>query len=304
MNFGKRTPEPDALSIVSAALERGITLFDTANAYTDGASERILGKALKKHRDRVQIATKAGFGRVSGKPEGLSRARMLTAIDESLSRLGTEYVDVYYLHVPDRSTPIEESLDAMATLIDSKKVRTWGVSNYASWEILEMMHLADARKMPRPAISQQMYNMLIRQLDIEYFRFAEKHSLHTTVYNPLAGGLLTGKHASTGEPGEPPKGSRFAQNSLYQRRYWSDAMFSRVAQLQDVANDAGLTLLELAYAWTKQRPGVDSILIGPGTVSHLTDALDALTKSVSAETSQRIDSLHKAWEGTDASYAR
>ena len=301
MNFGKRTPEPEALSIVSAALERGVTWFDTANAYTDGASERILGKALKPHRDRVQIATKVGFGRISGKPEGLSRTRMLAAIDESLGRLGTDYVDVYYLHVPDRATPIEESLDAMAALLESKKVRAWGVSNYASWEILEMMHLADTRGMPRPVVSQQMYNMLIRQLEIEYFRFANKVSLHTTVYNPLAGGLLSGKHTSAGEP---PKGSRFAQNSLYQRRYWSDAMFARVAELSEVAKAAGLTLLELSYAWTKGRPGVDSILIGPGTVSHLTDALDALTKSVDPETAQRIDSLYKTWEGTDATYAR
>ena len=301
MNFGKRTPEPEALSIVSLALERGVTWFDTANAYTDGASERILGKALKPHRDRVQIATKVGFGRISGKPEGLSRTRMLAAIDESLGRLGTDYVDVYYLHVPDRATPIEESLDAMAALLESKKVRAWGVSNYASWEILEMMHLADARKMPRPVISQQMYNMLIRQLEIEYFRFAAKFDLHTTVYNPLAGGLLSGKHL---EKGDPPKGSRFAQNSLYQRRYWSDAMFARVAQLNDVAKAAGLSLLELAYAWTKGRPGVGSILIGPGTLSHLTDALAALTKSVDPETAQRIDSLYKTWEGTDATYAR
>src|SRR5437870_5761894 len=117
MNFGKRTPEPDAARIVARAIERGLTFFDTANAYNDGDSERILGRAVKGRRESVQIATKVGFGRVDGKPEGLGRARILAAVDASLARLGTDYVDVYYLHVPDHRTPIEESLDAMHEIL-------------------------------------------------------------------------------------------------------------------------------------------------------------------------------------------
>lgn len=301
MNFGKRTPEPEALSILSAALERGITLFDTANAYTDGASEKIVGKALHKVRDRVQIATKVGFGRTGGKPEGLSRTRMLAAIDESLGRLNTDYVDIYYLHVPDRGTPIEETLDAMHSLLDSKKVRSWGVSNYASWEILEMLHYVERQKMPRPVISQQLYNLVIRQLDIEYFRFAEKFELHTTVYNPLAAGILSGKHKN---PADAVKTGRFVNNALYQRRYGTDTMCARVNDLTEVASDAGVSLLELAYAWTAARPGVDSILVGPGTLAHLTDAIQAVEKKLSPETNAAIDALYRAWEGTDVKYAR
>lgn len=301
MNFGKRTPEAEALSIISAALERGITLFDTANAYTDGASETITGKALGRVRDRVQIATKVGFGRNPGKPEGLSRARLFAAIDESLKRLSTDYVDIYYLHVPDRSTPIEETLDAMHSLLESKKVRAWGVSNYASWEILEMMHIADARNMPRPVISQQLYNMVIRQLDIEYFRFAQKFELHTTVYNPLAAGALSGKATAHADV---LKGKRFANNAMYQRRYGAESMYERITDLTQLANEAGIPLLDLAYAWVAGRPGVDSILVGPGTLSHLTDALRGIEIKLTPELNRSIDVLYQKWDGTDVKYAR
>src|SRR5262249_36579253 len=162
--------------------------------------------------------TKCGFGRIDGKPEGLSRARIEAAIDESLQRLRTEWVDIYYLHVPDHDTPIDETLEAVAELIQNKKISAWGVSNYAAWQILEMMHMANAdplkkHGLPRPAIAQQLYNVLLRQLDLEYFPFARRYKLHSTVYNPLAGGLLTGRHA---RDGSTQKGSRFDKNRLYQ----------------------------------------------------------------------------------------
>ena len=149
MNFGKRTDAAESGRIVARALERGLTFFDTANAYNEGESERILGQALKKVRESCIVATKVGFGRVNGKPEGLSRARILSAVDESLARLGTDYVDLYYLHAPDVTVPIEESVGAMQALLEAGKIRRWAVSNYASWQILEMNHIADARKMWR-----------------------------------------------------------------------------------------------------------------------------------------------------------
>ena len=167
MNFGKRTAEPEAKAIIARALERGIVVFDTANAYNEGESERIVGRALGKDRERVAIATKVGFGRVGGAFEGLRPERVLHAVDESLERLGTSFVDVYYLHVPDYKTPIEETLSAMKDVLLSKKAHAWGVSNYASWQILEIMHIADRTGMPRPVVSQQMYNLFIRQLDVE-----------------------------------------------------------------------------------------------------------------------------------------
>src|SRR6202035_814062 len=154
MNFGKRTAPAEAELIVRRALERGVRVFDTANGYNDGESERILGRALGGDRERVMVATKVGFGRVKGKLEGLSPAVMEQALAGSLERLGTGYADVYYLHVPDHATPIEQTLDTMKQLVDAGRVRSWGVSNFAAWQILEMNVLADARGLARPVVSQ------------------------------------------------------------------------------------------------------------------------------------------------------
>lgn len=301
MNFGKRTSEAESKAIVARALELGIVHIDTANAYNNGDSERIVGEAVAKRRDEVIIATKCGFGRVGDRPEGLGRARLFAAIDESLARLRSDWVDIYYLHVPDHGTPIEETLDAVAELLASKKVRAWGVSNYAAWQILEMIHLADARKMPRPVIAQQLYNVLLRQLDVEYFGFARRYGLHTTVYNPLAGGLLADKHA---RDGSTQRGSRFDRNGLYQRRYFTAAMFDRVDALRELARAEGMSTLELSYAWLSGAAGVDSILLGPATVTQLEEGVAACGRGLSPEVRGLVDALHRVWMGTDTSYVR
>lgn len=301
MNFGKRTAAPEAERIIHRALERGVTLFDTANAYCDGASEEILGRALAGRRDGALIATKVGFGRVGGAPEGLSRARISAALDESRKRLGVDVVDIYYLHVPDHATPIAETLEAIAAALDAGRIRAFGVSNYASWQILELFYACDRAGMQRPVIAQQLYNLLIRQLDLEYFRFASKYALHTTVYNPLAGGLLTNRYA-TGS--EIPKGSRFEKNKLYQGRYWSDAMLRYAEEVGAIASTEGLDRHTFAYAWLASCQNVDSILVGPGSVQHLDEAIDAVQKTITDESRQRADELYRAFQGTETSYAR
>lgn len=304
MNFGRRTDERESKRIIDRAFELGIRHFDTANAYVDGASERILGQSLAKKRDAVVIATKCGFARIGGKPEGLSRTRVLAAIDESLGRLGTDWVDILYLHVPDHATPIEETLGAIAELIEKKKIRAWGVSNYGAWQILEMMLAADSNRLgglPRPVIAQQLYNVLLRQLDVEYVPFAERYALHTTVFNPLAGGLLSGRHQ---RDGSTQKGSRFDKNRLYQGRYFTNAMFDRVDALADLARAEGMSLVDLAYAWTARARGVDSILLGPASLAQLEDGVHALQRELSPEARARIDALYRDWMGTDTSYVR
>lgn len=302
MNFGRRTPAAEAERIVRRAYDHGIRLFDTANMYNDGESERILGKAIAPVRNGSIIATKVGLGkRATGKgSEGLSRAAVLASIDASIGRLGVDYLDVLYLHAPDASTPIEETLDAIKTALSSGKIRAWGVSNYASWQVLEMIHQCDLFGIVRPAISQVIYNLLVRQIEVEYLRFSTRYDLHTTVYNPLAGGLLSGKHTL----GTIASGSRFDNNSLYQRRYLTEPMFHLVEQLGALAADAGLTLVDLSYAWLARRPGVDSILVGPGSVDHLDAAVDALAKDVPQDLARKIDDLHRAYLGTDVRYAR
>ncbi|MFO0550859.1 MAG: aldo/keto reductase [Polyangiaceae bacterium] len=301
MNFGKRTPAGDAVRIVSRALDRGIRIFDTANAYGDGESERILGQALRGRRADAIITTKVGFARIQGKLEGLAPARVTAALDESLERLGTDYIDLYYLHVPDHHTPIEDTLTAIAAAFEAGKIKAFGLSNYASWQMLECMKACDALGIQRPRVAQQLYNLLIRQLDLEYFRFARKYEVHTSVYNPLAGGLLTGRyrHGSA-----PAKGSRFDDNRLYQGRYWSRRMIELTDLYAEVARENGIGLIELAYAWLAGVPDVDSILVGPGSEEHLEQALDAVTLELTESTRARIDAIHKDFMGTETSYAR
>jgi aryl-alcohol dehydrogenase-like predicted oxidoreductase len=301
MNFGKRTDRAESERIVERALERGLKFFDTANAYNAGESERILGRALGSRRGECRIASKVGLDRRDDRAEGLSSGAIASAIDATLSRLGTDYVDVYYLHAPDHDTPIEETLDAVHALLDAGKIRHFGVSNYSAWQIFEMNALCDARGMPRPAISQVLYNVLIRELEVEYFAFARRYPIHTAVYNPLAGGLLAG---SARRDAGPRAGSRFDANKMYLGRYWTERMFERVDALRPIAEREGLTLVELGYAWIGGRPGVDSILVGPATTAQLDAAFDACRKTLSTEARAAIDELHRADLGTDTHYVR
>lgn len=288
MNFGKRTPEPEARRIVARALERGLTFFDTANAYVDGESERILGRALAGRP--AHIATKVGIGSKLSDPEGLAPERIEAAIDESLRRLGTDRVELYYFHKPDHSRPLEQSLGAMRKLIAAGKVGHFGVSNFASWQLLEMIQLG-----LKPSVSQLLYNLLVRQLEVEYFRFAKKYGVHTTVYNPLGGGLLAGKGNA---------GARFENNPMYQKRYQTDRFFELAEAFGRLAAEAGRTPVALSYQWVAARPGVDSILLGPASVEQLDAAIDAVAKPLPKEVIDRADQLYLAFQGTDAVYAR
>ncbi len=295
MNFGKRTAEKDARAIVARAIEHGFTCFDTANMYAEGESERILGRAIRADRDRVYLATKVG----AWKREGLAPERILASIEESLERLGTDYVDLYYLHVPDAKTPIRESMSAMKEVLASGKARAWGVSNYASWQILEMWHLAHDLGMPRPSVAQQLMNLVHRELEIEYLAFRRAYPIHLTIYNPLAGGLLTDRHVDAFE-----SGSRLTDNPLYVRRYATTPMRERAAELRAIAAREQRTLVELAYAFVAHERRVDSILVGPGTVAHLDEAVHAVTRPLPEELARELRSLEARWSGTDTHYTR
>lgn len=301
MNFGGRTDEPESLRIVARAIDRGVRLVDTANVYGDGASERIVGKALARDRERVLVATKVGVKREKGKPEGLAPARVLRAIDESLERLKMPFVDLYYLHAPDPQVPLAETIDAVVELLRAGKIKHWGMSNFASWQLLDATLIAKERGIEAPHVSQVIYNLLIRQLDVEYFKYAAAHPIHTTVYNALAGGLLSGRHR---RDAVPEKGSRFDANKMYQRRYWTERGFALVDAYAEIARTAGMSLVDLAYAWLAARPGVDSVLIGPASVAQLDAAIDACARRLPRETLDAIERVHEEALGTDARYAR
>jgi aryl-alcohol dehydrogenase-like predicted oxidoreductase len=303
MNFGRRTPEAEARRIVERALARGVRTFDTANAYNDGASERILGEALRgAAAGDIFVATKVGRAVTSrGEPEGLGRATVLAACEQSLARLGMDGVALYYLHAPDRETPFAETLDALEELRRAGRIARFGVSNFASWKGLETVTACDARGVPRPAASQVIYNAAIRQIEPEHLEFCATYGLHVTIYNPLAGGLLAGTLA----PGAAPSpGSRFGGNPMYQRRYLTDRMLTFARAFAELAARERRAPADVAHAWVAAQPGVDSILVGPGTVAHLDAALDALERPLSGEAHAAIADLQRAFDGTDARYAR
>jgi aryl-alcohol dehydrogenase-like predicted oxidoreductase len=266
MTFGAQVDEREAETMIDVALDAGITMFDTAGLYTEGASEEILGRVLKLKKSDALVATK-----VHPNPDGLGRAAIFRAIDTSLRRLQREYVDLYYLHSPDPQTPIEESLDAMAELVRAGKVRHVGVSNYAAWQISDIRHRSAQKGWPVVTFSQQMYNLVARRLEEEYAAFSDSAQLFDVVYNPLAGGLLTAKH---GLGSTPLPGSRFSQE-MYRRRYWNEQQFRAVERLSEAARAEGLSLIELALRWLLSRQLVDAVLIGASTVEQLRSNLAA-----------------------------
>jgi aryl-alcohol dehydrogenase-like predicted oxidoreductase len=301
MMFGKRVAEPEARRIVDRALDLGLNFFDTADAYQSGGSEEMLGRVLKGRRDRCVVSTKVGNRRFEGKREGLSRRTILEAIDGSLARLGTDYVDVYYLHAPDYNVAIEETLEALAEIVRAGKARWPGLSNFGAWQSLEILHLCEENGWPRPVVSQMIYNPLVRQIELEHVRFCRRYEVFLTVFNPLAAGLLTGKYANLDDQ---TKGSRFVDNPNYQKRFWSERMFQGMLGLNRIAQEEGMSLTHLTLAWIRQTGNADNILLGPSTYEQFEDCFAAGEKTISADGMKKIADFLLEFEGTDANYAR
>lgn len=302
MTFGGQTDEQESLRIMDHAVDHGVNLFDTADVYNRGQSERIVGKGLKGRRQRILLATKVR-GQMGDDPndQGLSRRHILSAVEQSLQRLETDYIDIYYLHQPDYLTPLEESLSAMNSLVQQGKIRYIGISNYAAWQAADILAICDKHGYARPVISQNVYNLLTRGIEAEFLPFLRAHPLALTVYNPVAGGLLTGKH----HRGKPDEDSRFGRDSNYYRRYWSEENFEALEELRRIAADLQLQLLDLAYLWLKQQPQVTTILCGVSRLSQLEDNLRALNgPALPDEALARMDALWHRLAGTRFAYNR
>jgi len=283
MTFGDTTSEEVAAGMLAAALGAGITVVDTANGYAGGASEEILAKILPAHRDAVVLASKAGMPHPdAGENSPLSAEGLRRSVEGSLRRLATDRLDLFYLHQPDRNAPLEETLAAVGQLIRDGKIRAWGVSNFAAWQISELNIAADASGVPRPVVAQQLYNLLATRIEDEYMEFAQHTGLLTMVYNPLGGGLLTGKHSFA----ESPEAGRFGTSRLaemYRQRYWNPRLFDAVRQLGDIAAGAGLPLPELSFRWLLSKPGVNSILLGGSKLDQLQANIAAAAKGTLPE---------------------
>src|SRR5215472_16118321 len=272
MTVGKPLDQAGTNEIIDRCLEAGINFFDTANMYNAGVAESLLGTALKGRRDKVVLASKV-FAKMGDAPDqqGLSRKAILRAIDESLVRLQTDYLDLYYLHMPDHAVPIDESLEAMESLVKQGKVRYPASSNYASWQVVQMIWICKDRGWRAPYVSQPMYNLLARGIEQEYLAMCREFGVSTVVYNPLAGGLLTGKHRQ--EVFTP--GTRFDDNELYQRRYWHTQYFNAVERLRQIAADAGRSLVSLALNWLLHHTVSDVVILGASSMTQLNENLAA-----------------------------
>jgi len=269
MTFGDTADRATAAAMLDAALDAGITGVDTANGYAGGESERILAELLPGRRDQVVLATKAGIPHPDqGAHAPLSPEGLRAALDGSLKRLGTDHVDVFYLHQPDRGTPLTETLATIAEFVRAGKVLALGASNFAAWQIAELNRVADEVGAPRPVLAQQLHNLLARRMEEEYAEYATATGLRTMVYNPLGGGLLTGRHSF----GQAPAGGRFGDSELaakYRARYWNEDLFRAVTDLTRIASDTGLPLTDLALRWLLTRPSTDALLLGGSKTEHL-----------------------------------
>src|SRR5579875_1080209 len=246
MTFGAQVDEAGAAIMVDRALDHGVNFIDTANVYVAGRSEEILGRILRGRRDRIILASKVGIKMGDGPDEsGLSRAAIARGIEDSLRRLRTDYLDLYYLHQPDPATPLEESLEAMDRLVRAGKVRYLGASNYASWQVCRLLWLAEADGWPAVRVVQPLYNLLARGIEPELLPMCRAFGISAVAYNPLAGGLLTGKHP----PERPLANTRFERMPAYKDRYWHPANLAAVRELAEAARAEGRSLVSLALGW-------------------------------------------------------
>jgi 1-deoxyxylulose-5-phosphate synthase len=302
MTFGGQTDEAAATRMIDLCREAGINFLDTANVYNKGASEEMLGRVLGNRRRDFIVASKVR-NKMDDAPDqaGLSRTAILRAIDDSLRRLRTDYLDLYYLHLPDYSVPIEESLDAMNEVVKQGKVRYLASSNYSAWQMTEMFGIAQRKGYQAPWIAQPMYNLIARGIEQEYVPMCKHFEVSNIVYNPLAGGLLTGKHKRDA----PIPGTRFDKNKMYQDRYWHPADFDAVDQLSQVAQEAGRSLVSLSLNWLYHHTATDCIILGASRVEHLEQNLATLRDGpLTAETVQACDKVWTELRGPTPKYNR
>jgi aryl-alcohol dehydrogenase-like predicted oxidoreductase len=302
MTFGGQTNAEAGRKMIDLCADAGINFLDTANVYNLGASEEMLGEILQGRRTDFILASKVRNKMGDGVDmAGLSRGAIFRAIDDSLRRLKTDYVDLYYLHLPDYAVDIEESLDAMNEVVKQGKARYIASSNYSGWQVVEMMWIAQRKGYQAPYVGQPMYNLIARGIEQEYLPMSKRFGVSNIVYNPLAGGLLTGKQRRSA----PLPGTRFDNNRMYLDRYWHQADFDAVDQLQRIASTAGRSLVSLALNWIYHHTPVECIILGASRVDHLEQNLKALSDGpLDPETLLSCDKVWETLRGPTPKYNR
>ncbi|MFL6195466.1 MAG: aldo/keto reductase [Thermoanaerobaculia bacterium] len=292
----------DSIRIIHRALDAGINFIDTANGYSEGESEIIVGKALKDRREGTVLATKvwapAGPG---ANQRGLSRKAIQEQVENSLRRLGTDVIDLYQIHRPDPTTPVEETLSALSDLVRQGKVRYLGLSTnhyegsalwekrFAAWEIVETLWISERHGWERWISLQPPYSILRRVMELEHFPMSLKHGIGNIVWSPLEGGWLSGKYRrDAGNPRDSTRAEKWIgdiDNPKFQRR------LDIVEQLLPLAEAKGVSLARFANAWALQNPAVTSVIIGPRTMEQLEDSLGAVDVEITEDEKRRIDEL-------------
>lgn len=290
MMFGGQTGEAESIRIMHAALDRGVNFFDTANMYNAGESEVVVGKAIADRRERVVLATK-GRQKMGEGPNasGASRVHLMRALDASLKRLGTDYVDVYYVHTPDYDTPIEETLRALDNMVRSGRVHYIACSNFRTWRLMEALWTSDRLGLHRFACVQPLYNIVNRDAEVELLPACREHGIGVVSYSPLARGILTGKY----KPDAPyPEGSRAARNDKrMQQAELREESFVVAQQITAYCEKKAVSPSQFALAWVLVNPIVTSMIIGPRTQAQFEDNLGCLEIEMTPEDEAFIDSL-------------
>jgi 1-deoxyxylulose-5-phosphate synthase len=309
MTFGVQCDEATSHAIMDTAAAGGIDFFDTADVYplgggrsTAGRTEQIVGSWLKGKRQHFILATKC-VGVMGPKPweQGMSRKHVLDAIDASLRRLGTDYVDLYQLHGYDALTPIDEALEALDQVVRSGKARYVGVSNWPAYKIARALGRSEVKNLVRIESVQPRYNLLFRTFERDLLPMCSEEAIAVIPYNPLAGGLLTGKHDRASPPQQGTRFTLGTAGTRYQARYWNEREFATVEELRSLAKQAGMTMPTMAVSWVLSNPAITSPIIGASASAQLADSLAAAEKDrLPEDLKTKLDSITHAWRAIDA----
>jgi len=290
MMFADQTDLTEARRIVDHAREHGVNFIDTADVYTLGRSEQMVGELLKGQRDDWVLATKLG-NKMSDRPneQGYSRAWVLRECDASLQRLGTDHIDIYYLHRDYNGMDLEEPLRALDSLLRAGKIRYWGVSNFRGWRIAEMVHLSRALNMPPPVVCQPYYNLLNRQPEVEVLAACRHHGIGVVPYSPIARGVLAGKYAPGAQPGRDTRAGR-GDRRMMQTEFRAESL--AIAQtLAAHCAGKGVSLAAFATAWVLANKAVSAVIAGPRTFEQWTAYFDALEVTIDGTDEAAVDAL-------------
>jgi aryl-alcohol dehydrogenase (NADP+) len=280
------------LRIINQAIDAGINLVDTADVYAFGENEEIVGEAIRGRRDDIVLATKFHNPLGTDEPNrrGNSRRWIMTAIDDSLRRLGVDHVDLYQIHRPDPLTPIEETVGALDDLVRAGKIRYWGTSTFPAADLVEARWAAERRGVNGPHTEQPPYSIFTRGIEADVLPACRRHGLGVITWSPLSGGWLTGKYTTASAGGAPPAGSRGATQPDHFDG-GNPAKAEAAVALEKVAADAGLSLTHMALAWATTHPAISSVLLGPKTEDQLADLLGAADVVLDAGTLDAIDAI-------------